>query len=194
MDEDSRPNIKDRTFMFAAEVVRFCDQLDSKRGAVRTLGRQLLRAGTSIGANVEEAQAGQSRADFVSKYNIALKEARETICWLRLLKTTGMCAEAQPETLRNEAEQIARVIGSIIINTKRNTQSLPQLFPCTFSFLLFTFYFLYFFQQPFGSRAIRRVPAAVGKKNVSCSIHQKITARLLNIFLAVVLSSHTLQQ
>jgi four helix bundle protein len=78
MDEDNRPDIKERTFSFAVEVVRFCDPLDSRRGAARTLGRQLLRAGTSIGANVEEAQAGQSRSDFISKYSIALKEARET--------------------------------------------------------------------------------------------------------------------
>ena len=121
MDADSRQDIKERTFGFAVEVIRFCDPLDSRRGAVRTLGRQLLRAGTSIGANVEEAQAGQSRADFVSKYGIALKEARETIYWLRLLKATGMCTEAQPEKLRDEAEQIARILGSIIVNTKRNT-------------------------------------------------------------------------
>lgn len=60
MDEDIRPDIKERTFNFAAEVVRFCDPLESRRGAVWTLGRQLLRAGTSIGANVEEAQAGKA--------------------------------------------------------------------------------------------------------------------------------------
>ena len=120
MDEENRPqDIKERTFNFAAEIVRFCDALDSKRGAVRTLGRQLLRAGTSIGANVEEAQAGQSRADFISKYSIALKEARETIYWLRLLKTTGVCTDERLDTLREEAQQIARVIGSIIVNTKK---------------------------------------------------------------------------
>jgi four helix bundle protein len=120
MDEERRPpDIKERTFSFAVEIVRFCDALDSQRGTVRTLGRQLLRAGTSVGANVEEAQAGQSRADFISKYSIALKEARESIYWLRLLKTTGMCADGQPETLRQEAEQIARIIGSIIVNTRK---------------------------------------------------------------------------
>jgi four helix bundle protein len=122
MDQESKPqDIKERTFVFAAEIVRFCDALDSRRGTVRTLGRQLLRAGTSIGANVEEAQAGQSRADFISKYSIALKEARESIYWLRLLKTTGICS-AQPdklEDLRHEAEQIARIIGSIVVNTKK---------------------------------------------------------------------------
>lgn len=120
MDEESKPqDIKERTFNFAADIVRFCDALDSRRGAVRTLGRQLLRSGTSIGANVEEAQAGQSRADFISKYSIALKEARETIYWLRLLKTTGVCTDERLDTLREEAEQIARIIGSIIVNTKK---------------------------------------------------------------------------
>jgi four helix bundle protein len=120
MDEERRPpDIKERTFSFAVEIVRFRDALDSQRGTVRTLGRQLLRAGTSVGANVEEAQAGQSRADFISKHSIALKEARESIYWLRLLKTTGMCADGQPETLRQEAEQIARIIGSIIVNTRK---------------------------------------------------------------------------
>ena len=123
MDEESKPqDIKERTFNFAAEIVRYCDALDSGRGTVRTLGRQLLRAGTSVGANVEEAQAGQSRADFISKYSIALKEARESIYWLRLLKVTGICSDGQPETLENlrqEAEQIARIIGSIIVNTRK---------------------------------------------------------------------------
>ena len=120
MDEGSRPrDITDRTFYFAAEIVRFCDALDSSRGTVRVLARQLLRTGTSIRANVEEAQAGQSRADFINKYSIALKEARESIYWLRLLKTAGICANGEPEALRQEAEQIARIIGSIIVNTKK---------------------------------------------------------------------------
>jgi len=77
MREEGKPrDIKERTFNFALEIVGFCRPPDSKPGTLRTLGQQLLRAGTSIGANVEEAQAGQSRADFISKYSIALKEAR----------------------------------------------------------------------------------------------------------------------
>jgi four helix bundle protein len=68
---------------------------------------------------VEEAQAGQSRADFISKYSIALKEARETIYWLRLVKTSGVCTDKRLDALRQEAEQIARIIGSIIVNTKK---------------------------------------------------------------------------
>ena len=75
------PKITERTFAFAVSVVRFCQKLVTKPGVNRTLGQQLLRAGTSIGANLEEAQAAQSSADFISKCSISLKEARETIYW-----------------------------------------------------------------------------------------------------------------
>ena len=77
--KDEPRDIKERTFSFAVEIVRLCQGLEKQSDVYRTLGRQLLRSGTSVGANVEEAQAGQSRADFASKYSIALKEARETI-------------------------------------------------------------------------------------------------------------------
>jgi four helix bundle protein len=120
VDAEQKPrDIKERAFDFAVEIVHLCQDLDKTPGTTRTLGRQLLRSGTSIGANVEEAQAGQSRADFISKYSIALKEARETIYWLRLLKTTGVCTDERLDTLREEAGQIARIIGSIIVNTKK---------------------------------------------------------------------------
>ena len=75
-------DITERTFEFAVQVVKLCQVLDEQPGAGRTLSRQLIRSGTSIGANVEEAQSGQSRADFISKLQIALKEARETRYWL----------------------------------------------------------------------------------------------------------------
>ncbi len=70
--------IEERTYRFALRVVRLCVHLDETPGAKRTLGNQLLRSGTSIGANVEEAHAAHSRAEFVSKMAVALKEARET--------------------------------------------------------------------------------------------------------------------
>ena len=75
-------DITQRSFQFAVRVVKLCKHLDSASGDSRTLGNQLLRAGTSIGANVEEAQAGQSKADFIS---IDRKDARETLYWLKLL-------------------------------------------------------------------------------------------------------------
>jgi len=75
---DLPPAILGRTFTFAVQVVKLCQFLDERPGVGRVLMPQILRAGTSIVANVEEAQAGQSRADFISKMSIALKEARET--------------------------------------------------------------------------------------------------------------------
>ena len=115
----SKPrDIKERTFSFAVGILTLCRGLDGKRGTVQILGRQLFRSGTSIGANVEEAQAGQSRADFISKYSIALKEARETIYWLRLLNAYGDGLNTGCRSLLNEAGELARIIGSIIVKTK----------------------------------------------------------------------------
>lgn len=115
-------DIRERTFEFAVRVVKLCQHLDERPGSGRVLGRQLLRAGTSVGANVEEAQAGQSRADFISKNAIALKEARETRYWLRLLAATHSLAGAHLSELSNleiEAEELARILGAIIVSSKR---------------------------------------------------------------------------
>jgi four helix bundle protein len=68
---------------------------------------------------VEEAQAGQSRADFISKYSIALKEARETVYWLRLLIASKVYSNGELESLQREAQEITRIIGAIIVNTRK---------------------------------------------------------------------------
>src|SRR5437773_12336963 len=98
-------DICDRTFKFAVRVVRLCQRLDERPGVARTLGRQLLRAGTAVGANCEEAQAGQSRADFISKLSIALKEARETAFWLRLLTAVEILPPSELSDIRTESEE-----------------------------------------------------------------------------------------
>jgi four helix bundle protein len=77
-------DIRERAFELAVRIIKACQFLDEQLGVGRTLGKQLIRSGTSIGANLEEAQAGQSRADLISKNAIALKEAHETHYWLRL--------------------------------------------------------------------------------------------------------------
>jgi len=115
--------ITDRTFEFAIQIVEVCQALDSKPGVRRTLGRQLLRSGTSIGANLEEAQAGQSRADFVSKCSIALKECRETIYWLRLMSAHKLIEADQLKRLTNEADEIRRILSTIVLRTKQNNRS-----------------------------------------------------------------------
>lgn len=82
---NSKLSITTRTFEFAMRVIRLCQFLEKQSYVSRTLANQLLRSGTSIGANTEEAQAGQSKADFIAKMSIARKESRETLtglsCW-----------------------------------------------------------------------------------------------------------------
>ena len=112
-------DIRERTFNFAVRVIRLCQYLDEKPGVSRTLSKQLLRAGTSVGANVEEARAGQSKADFISKNAIALKEARETHYWLRLLVASKVLDESRVAELMSEADELMRVIGAIIVSAKR---------------------------------------------------------------------------
>jgi len=118
MSETNAPDITRRSFCFAVDVVRFCQKLDGKPGVGRILSRQLLRSGTSVGANVEEAQAAQSTADFVNKCSISLKEARETVYWLRLLEASGQYAIDDIKLLAREADELARIIGTIIVKTK----------------------------------------------------------------------------
>jgi four helix bundle protein len=88
----------------------------------RTLITQLLKAGTSVGANLEEAQAGQSKPDFISKNAIALKEARESKYWLRLISATNTFEEKVKmgiEELAGESSEISKIIGSIIVSAKK---------------------------------------------------------------------------
>jgi four helix bundle protein len=121
--EGARPrDIGERTFSFALEILRLCRSLDSKSRSLRILAQQLLRSGTSVGANVQEAQAGQSRADFISKYSIALKEARETLYWLRLVDASDELSNGACTILLREADEIARVIASIIVKARKGTK------------------------------------------------------------------------
>lgn len=119
------PDILNRTFQFAVEIVRLSGQLAERPGVGRVMMSQILRAGTSVPANVEEAQAAQSRADFISKMSIALKEARETHLRLRLLATANVVPDRETAILIREADELKRIIGSIIVSARRNGDSTP---------------------------------------------------------------------
>ncbi len=112
-------DIVERTFDFAVLVIQLCVKMDARPGVGRVLMSQILRAGTSVPANVEEAQAAQSKADFISKMSIALKEARETHLRLRLLVPAKMRPLLELPPLIQEADEIKRVLGAIIVSTKR---------------------------------------------------------------------------
>lgn len=109
-----KSDLPKRTFEFAKRIVALCIVLDEKPGTSRTLAKQLLRSGTSIGANVEEAQASQSEPDFLSKRSIACKEARETHYWLRLLAASEILPEAQLHDLTAEANELVAILTTIV--------------------------------------------------------------------------------
>ena len=115
-----RSDLTKRTFEFAVRVVDLCQKLDKTPGVSRTLSGQLLRSGTSIGANVEEGQAGQSKVDLVSKYSIACKEARETHYWLRLIAATDITSKDRLGDSMDEANQLIAILTTIIKKTKAN--------------------------------------------------------------------------
>ena len=117
----TRPrDIAERTFAFAQRIVQLCQSVE-RPGINRTLLIQLLRCATSIGANVEEGQAGQSRPDFISKMSIACKEAREANYWLRLLAATDIVPAPQIADLINESHQLIAILTTIVKNSRKNT-------------------------------------------------------------------------
>jgi four helix bundle protein len=113
-------DIRERTFELAVRIVKLCQYLDEKPGVGRTLSKQILRSGTSIGANIEEAKAAQRRADFITKCTIAQKEARETHYWLRLLTATELVPSERIADLLTEAEQMTCIVAAIIVAARKN--------------------------------------------------------------------------
>ena len=109
--------VESKSFVFAVRIVKLCQHLQSSKKEF-VLSRQLLRAGTSIGANVAESQQAQSRADFISKLSIALKEAVETNYWLRLLQATDLLTEAEFSSIIADCKELEKLLTSIIKSTK----------------------------------------------------------------------------
>lgn len=108
--------IEIKSFNFAVRIVNLHKFLSKKKEHV--LSTQVLRCGTSIGANIAEAEQAQSRADFVSKMSIALKEASETKFWLRLLKATEYVSKEEFDSIFNDCIEIEKILVSIIKTSK----------------------------------------------------------------------------
>lgn len=120
-EKSKKRDINNRVFSFACRIVSLYQHLAKQKYAAEVLGKQVLKSGTAIGANLEEAQAGQSRADFVSKCSIALKEARETHYWLRLLKETKIISAGKIGNLLGEANEMVAILTSIVRKTRALT-------------------------------------------------------------------------
>jgi len=108
--------IRGKSFKFAVQVVKLPRTLQDKREFV--ISNQLLKSGTSIGANVEEAQAGQSKKDFLAKMAIASKEARETKYWLRLIRETGI-GDVDVSQELDAVEELIRILTAIVKTSQK---------------------------------------------------------------------------
>ena len=104
--------VLEKSFDFSVRIVRLFQYLNKEKKEF-VLSKQLLRCGTSIGANIHEAQHGQSKADFASKMNIALKEANETTYWIKLLYKTDYLSEEQYVSIEKDISEIKYLLISI---------------------------------------------------------------------------------
>ena len=109
--------IQIKSYDFAVRIVKVYQFLCNEKKEF-VLSKQLLRSGTSIGANIEEAIGGQSDKDFFAKLNIAYKEARETMYWFRLLKDSDILNEKESDSLMKDCDELLKIIGTIIKTMK----------------------------------------------------------------------------
>lgn len=112
----------ERTFLFACDIVKFCRELAKEPGAPRQIAAQLLDAGTSIGANTEEARGAYSRREFASKNAIVLRECREARFWLKVILATGLASAGATTPLLAEANELVGIFTSTVRRSR-----LPQV-------------------------------------------------------------------
>ena len=114
--------ICDRAFEFAVRIVKLCEIVASRGFGARHIAHQLIRCGTSVGANAEEAQEGQSKADYVAKMSVSCKESRESSWWLRLAIATSVVTREEVAWELREANEIRFMIKAAI----RTARSSPN--------------------------------------------------------------------
>lgn len=112
--------IAERAFRFAIRIVKVYERMINCGGAARALAPQILRCGTSIGANLEEATAAQTKPDFITKVSISRKEARESVYWLRLFVAADLLPASGVEWELSEARQLVAILGAIVFNARSN--------------------------------------------------------------------------
>lgn len=121
MKVERRFDIQDRTFAFAVRVINLVNRLPRTIAGME-IGRQVIRSATSVGANVEEADAAESKPDFIHKMSIAHKEARETRYWLRIVKAS-LLDDDETLALLQESDELVRILYAIVDNARKNPRS-----------------------------------------------------------------------
>jgi four helix bundle protein len=113
MDNQKTIDIQDRTFKFGVRIIKFVDKLPRTLSATE-LGRQVLKSGTSVAANMEEANGADSKSDFIHKVSIAYKEARETRLWLGMMKAAELIYTTEIRELYAESDELVRLRFAIL--------------------------------------------------------------------------------
>lgn len=111
--------VKEKSFAFAVRIVKLYQHLIKEKKEF-VLSKQLLRCGTSIGANINEALQGSSKRDFINKMNISLKEAQETEYWLRLLFETDYLAEKEFNSIYDDSVELLKMLTAIVKTSRQN--------------------------------------------------------------------------
>ena len=111
-------NVQNKSFQFAVRIVNLCKILRNERQEY-ILSKQLLRSGTSIGANIAEAQQAQTRPDFLSKLSISLKETSETLYWLRLLEATDYLTQSEFESICSDCVELEKILTASVKAMKK---------------------------------------------------------------------------
>ena len=136
MEKDRSQDIRDRAFRLACGVASVALAIEATPGR-RCIVEQLLRSGTGIGANLEEAKAGSSKREFLRYVQISLREARETLYWLRICLALRLAPVPELRDLAGEAEQVSRILGAIVVKAKWQMTSRSTAFAfCIFTFAL----------------------------------------------------------
>ncbi len=116
--QNSKPELKNRAYLYALEVIKFIDFLEKKDFSIQVLSKQLLRSATSIGANIIEAQAASSKKDFTKFFNYALKSANESKFWIGLLRDSKKANKEKADNLLQETTELANILGSSILTLR----------------------------------------------------------------------------
>ena len=111
-------SIKDRTYKFSLEIIKIVNTLPRTVAGIE-LGKQLIRSGTSIGANIEEAGGGYTKSDFTYHLNIAKKEAKETAYWLKLIYDSGMISKEKDGRILIEIDEIIKILTKSVLTAEK---------------------------------------------------------------------------
>ena len=116
-------NLRERTFRFACRIVRLCRGLSAVPGIHRQVSYQLVRSGTSIGANLEEAKSAHTRREFACKLGTVLRESRETLYWLRIVAASELASVEEVQSLIKEADELVAIFTVAVRKARQPVNS-----------------------------------------------------------------------